>query len=42
VHALAAEERKAIDALKEMLAKIADVKEKHSRPALRPPACRQS
>jgi len=32
------EETKAIDALEEMLAKIADVKEKHSRPALRPRA----
>jgi hypothetical protein len=30
------EETKAIDALKEMLQNIADVKEKHSRPALRP------
>jgi hypothetical protein len=30
------EETKAIDALKDMLQKIADVKEKHSRPALRP------
>jgi hypothetical protein len=30
------DETKAIDDLKEMLAKIADVKEKHSRPALRP------
>ena len=35
---LAAEDKKAIHALKEMLAKIADVKEKHSRPALRPRA----
>jgi hypothetical protein len=33
---LTAEETNAIDALKEMLAKIADVKEKHHRPALRP------
>ncbi len=33
-----AEETKAIDALKEMLQNIADVKEKHSRPALRPRA----
>ena len=31
-------ETKAVDALKDMLAKIADVKEKHSRPALRPRA----
>jgi hypothetical protein len=35
---LTAEESKAIDALKEMLQKIADVKEKHKRPALRPGA----
>jgi len=35
---LTADETKAVDALKEMLAKIADVKEKHSRPALRPRA----
>jgi hypothetical protein len=33
---LSADETKAIDALKDMLQKIADVKEKHSRPALRP------
>ena len=32
------QENKAVDDLKEMLAKIADVKEKHSRPALRPRA----
>jgi hypothetical protein len=32
------EETDAIDALKEMLQKIADVKEKHGRPALRPRA----
>jgi len=36
----AAEETKAIDALKEMLQNIADVKEKHSRPALRPRAAK--
>jgi hypothetical protein len=30
------DEAKAIDALKDMLNKIADVKEKHKRPALRP------
>ena len=35
---LSADETKAIDALKDMLAKIADVKEKHSRPSLRPVA----
>jgi hypothetical protein len=35
---LSEHETKAIDALKEMLAKIADVKEKHSRPALQPRA----
>jgi hypothetical protein len=34
--ALTADETEAIDALKDMLQKIADVKEKHSRPALRP------
>jgi hypothetical protein len=33
---LSDQENKAIDDLKEMLAKIADVKEKHKRPALRP------
>jgi hypothetical protein len=32
------EENKAIAALKEMLEKIADVKEKHNRPAIRPDA----
>jgi hypothetical protein len=32
------EETKAIAALKEMLEKIADVKEKHNRPAIRPDA----
>ena len=37
---LSEHETKAIDALKEMLAKIADVKEKHSRPALRPRAAK--
>jgi hypothetical protein len=35
---LSAEETAAIDALKTMLASIADVKEKHKRPALRPRA----
>ncbi len=35
---LSAEETAAIDALKDMLQKIADVKEKHKRPALRPDA----
>jgi hypothetical protein len=33
---LTAEETAAIDALKEMLQKVADVKEKYKRPALRP------
>jgi hypothetical protein len=33
---LTADEAKAIDALKTMLDKIADVKEKHKRPAIRP------
>jgi len=33
---LSAEDSNAIDALKEMLAKVADVKQKHSRPVLRP------
>jgi len=33
---LTADETAAIDALKEMLDKVADVKEKHKRPALRP------
>ncbi len=33
---LTAEETGAIEALKDMLGKIADVKEKHNRPALRP------
>jgi hypothetical protein len=33
---LTAQESAAIDALKEMLQKIADVKEQHKRPALRP------
>ena len=33
---LTAEETEAIDALKKMLHDVADVKEKHSRPALRP------
>src|SRR5271154_1204474 len=33
---LTAEETNAIQALKDMLGKIADVKEKHHRPALRP------
>jgi hypothetical protein len=32
------EETAAIDALKEMLDKVADVKQKHARPALRPQA----
>ncbi len=40
--ALTAHETKAIDALKEMLAKVADVKEKHSRPALRPQAAKSA
>jgi hypothetical protein len=35
---LTAEESAAIDALKKMLGDIADVKEKHNRPALRPRA----
>lgn len=35
-----AEETKAIDALKEMLQNIADVKAKHGRPALRPRAAK--
>jgi hypothetical protein len=35
---LTAEETKAIDALKTMLDKIADVKEKYKRPAIRPSA----
>ena len=39
-HPRTAEETKAIDALKEMLQNIADVKEKHSRPALRPRAAK--
>ena len=34
--ALTADETKAIDALKAMLDKIADVKEKYKRPAIRP------
>ncbi len=34
--ALTEDETKSLDALKEMLQKIADVKEKHSRPAQRP------
>jgi len=33
---LTAEETKAIDALKDMLAKVAAIKEKHHRPAVRP------
>jgi hypothetical protein len=33
---LGADEKNAIDALKDMLGKIADVKEKHDRKALRP------
>jgi hypothetical protein len=33
---LTAQETKAIDALKEMLDKIADVKERHKRPTIRP------
>ena len=33
---LTADESKAIDELKDMLAKIADVKAKHARPAVRP------
>jgi hypothetical protein len=33
---LTADETKAIDALKTMLDKIADVKEKYKRPAIRP------
>jgi hypothetical protein len=37
---LSAEETAAIDALKTMLADIADVKEKHKRPALRPRAAK--
>ncbi len=37
---LTADETKAIDALKKMLADIADVKEKHKRPALRPRAAK--
>jgi hypothetical protein len=37
---LTAEESEAIEALKEMLQKIADVKEKHNRPALRPRAAK--
>ena len=37
---LTAEEDAAIDALKEMLEKIADVKDKYKRPALRPSAQR--
>jgi hypothetical protein len=35
---LTADETAAIEALKEMLERIADVKEKHNRPALRPGA----
>jgi hypothetical protein len=39
---LTAHEAKAIDALKDMLAKVADVKEKHGRPALRPGGAKQA
>jgi hypothetical protein len=35
---LTADETKAIDELKDMLAKIAEVKERHARPAVRPDA----
>jgi hypothetical protein len=35
---LTSRESAAIDALKEMLNKVADVKQKHARPALRPDA----
>jgi hypothetical protein len=35
---LSAAETKSLDALKEMLQEIAEVKNKHERPALRPPA----
>ncbi len=37
---LTADESKAIDAVNKMLQNIADVKEKHSRPALRPRAAK--
>jgi hypothetical protein len=39
---LTADETEAIGALKDMLAKIADVKEKHARPAVRPDALERS
>jgi hypothetical protein len=39
---LTADETKAIDALKTMLEKVADVKEKYKRPAIRPGAGTQS
>jgi hypothetical protein len=39
---LSADETAAIEALKEMLDKIADVKERHNRPALRPDAAAPS
>jgi hypothetical protein len=37
---LTSEEANAIDALQEMLNKVADVKQKHARPALRPDAAK--